>query len=509
MGTSSEIRGLIRRRVGIGEPGENKGRVTPPAAAEPVVEPLQPPGIELHSIDYVPASERHGTVRQLGALWFVSGVNLTGLATGVTTLAAGAGLVWTLVATVLGSLFGTFFMAFHSAQGPQLGLPQLVQSRPQFGYLGAAVTVWVFAFINYVAFNTSDAILSGDALQALAGLSPDVGYFLSASVAAVVAFYGYHWIHRINHWLTWPLMVVMIGLTTAALLAPSLPADAWAPGPFRLGPFMTVFAIVSGFQLGWAPYVSDYSRYLPADVGVRATFWWTYLPSACSAIWVFGLGAVLSTAGGAGRTPVETFRAVGDTLWPGFGTVAVVAQFIGLLSVMAINQYGGMMSLISIADSVRPVRPTRRLRAIGIVTMFALVWLIARGVGVERFAVFYGNVLIFIAYLFTPWTAINLVDYFFVRKGRYSIREIFRPDGMYGRWGWRGQAAYGLALLAMTPFMVTAPFTGPAARAFGGVDATIFIGLAVAGAAYLAFCRDLDLEAERRVVAAEGLIRHP
>ncbi len=478
----------------------------------PATEPLQPPGIELHSIDFVPASERHGTVRHLGALWFVSGVNLTGLATGVTTSAAGAGLVWTLVATVLGSLFGTFFMAFHSAQGPQLGLPQLVQSRPQFGYLGAALTVWVFAFVNYVAFNTSDAILSGDALQSLVGLTPNVGYFLSASAAAVVALYGYHWIHRINHWLTWPLMAVMAGLTAAALLSPSLPAEAWVPGAFRIGPFMTVFAIVAGFQLGWAPYVSDYSRYLPADVGVRATFWWTYLPSALSAIWVFGLGAVLSAAGGSGRTPVEAFRAVGDGLWPGFGTFAVVALFIGLLSVMAINQYGGMMSLISIADSLRPVRPSRRLRAVAILVMFVLVWAIARLVGVERFTAFYGNVLIFIGYLFTPWTAINLVDYFYVRKGLYSIREIFKPDGMYGRWGWRGQAAYGVALSAMAPFMVTAPFTGPVARALGGVDLTIFVGLLVAGTVYLRFCRDLDLDAEWRVVKAEGLVRgqrHP
>lgn len=136
-----------------------------PVEASP--EPRQPRGIELRSIDYVPAAERHGTVRHLGALWFVTGVNLTGLATGITTLSAGAGLVWTLVATVVGSCFGTFFMAFHSAQGPQLGLPQLVQSRPQFGYLGAAATVWVFAFVNYVAFNTSDAILSGDALHVL------------------------------------------------------------------------------------------------------------------------------------------------------------------------------------------------------------------------------------------------------------------------------------------------------------------------------------------------------
>jgi purine-cytosine permease-like protein len=32
-------------------------------------------------------------------------------------------------------------MAFHSAQGPQLGLPQMIQSRPQFGYIGALL-VW-------------------------------------------------------------------------------------------------------------------------------------------------------------------------------------------------------------------------------------------------------------------------------------------------------------------------------------------------------------------------------
>ncbi len=482
----------------------------PRAAApdEPSVEPLQPPGIELHSIDHIPASERHGTVRQLGALWFVSNVNLTGLATGVTTSSAGAGLAWTLLATILGSVFGTFFMAFHSAQGPQLGLPQLVQSRPQFGYVGAALTVWVFAFVNYVAFNTSDAILSGDALHALAGIEPDVGYALSATVAAGVAICGYHWIHRVNRWLAGPLLIVMLGLSLAALRSPPLPPEAWSPGPFRLGPFMTVFAIVAGFQLGWAPYVSDYSRYLPADVGVRSTFWWTYLPSALSAIWVFGVGAVLAAAATPGQSPVETCLAIGDGLWPGFGTLAVVLLFAGLLAVMAINQYGGMMSLISIVDSLRPVRPTRGLRVAGILTMFALVWAAARLVGVERFTAFYANVLIFIGYLFTPWTAINLVDYFFVRRGLYSIREMFRPDGIYGRWGWRGQAAYALAIAAMVPFMVTTPYTGPAARALGGIDATLFVGLAVAATTYRLLCRSLDLESERRIVAAEGLV-HP
>jgi len=39
-----------------------------------------------------------------------------------------------------------------------------------------------------------------------------------------------------------------------------------------------------------------------------------------------------------------------------------------------------------------------------------------------------------VLYFFIPWTAVNLVDYFLVRKGHYAIGEIFRPDGIYGRW---------------------------------------------------------------------------
>ncbi|WP_410572702.1 cytosine permease, partial [Bacillus sp. SIMBA_031] len=75
----------------------------------------------MHSIDWVPESERRGKVLHLGAIWFVANINLTSMATGIAALSIGAGLIWTVIATVLGSLFGTFFMAFHSAQGPQLG----------------------------------------------------------------------------------------------------------------------------------------------------------------------------------------------------------------------------------------------------------------------------------------------------------------------------------------------------------------------------------------------------
>ncbi|MCP2167772.1 purine-cytosine permease family protein [Goodfellowiella coeruleoviolacea] len=464
--------------------------------------------VERHSIDWVPHAERHGRVAHLGAVWFVSNVNLTAMATGAAALAVGAPLFWTVLATVLGSLFGTFFMAFHSAQGPHLGLPQLVQSRPQFGYVGAALTVWVFALVNYLAYNISDAIMAGSAVHLMTGLPASLGYPLAAVLAALVALFGYRWIHRINRWLALPSIILLVALTAVALNSDGLSPELWSAAGFRAAPVMTVFVIVAGFQLGWAPFVSDYSRYLHAHVPAGRVFWWTYLPSAISAVWVFVIGSIL-TAAVPGVDLVTALATATDRALPGLGAVAIAVLLVGLLDVMAINQYGGALTMISIRDSFRPVVPTRRVRATAIGAMLVLVWGVAQFVGTEHFAVFYGNVLIFLAYLFTPWTAINLVDYFLVRRGQYVIAEIFTADGIYGRWGWRGNTAYLIGLVSMVPFMVTAPFTGPAATALGGVDYSMFVGLPVAAVAYLVFSRSLDLAEERRLVAREGLLQPP
>ncbi|MCP2262156.1 Purine-cytosine permease [Streptoalloteichus tenebrarius] len=459
--------------------------------------------VERRSVDWVPHEERHGRVSDLGSMWFASNVNLTAMATGVTALSVGAPLAWTMVASTLGSLFGTFFMAVHSAQGPHLGLPQLVQSRPQFGYLGASLTVWVFALVNYLAYNTSDAILAGSAVHGVFGVPTTVGYLASAVVASVVAFFGHDWIHRVNRWLTWPMIALLVVLSVAAATNEAVPPLTLAG--FEPAPVMTVFVITAGFQLGWAPYVSDYSRYLASDVPARSAFWWTYLPSALSAVWVFVLGAAMAAAS-PGAEPVTAFAAAADTLADGFGRVAIAALLLGLLSVMSVNQYGGALTMIAIRDSFRPVRPTRRARALAVGAMFAVVWLVSHTVGAERFTAFYGNILIFLAYLFTPWTAVNLVDYFLVRRGCYVISAIFDPDGVYGRWGWRGNAAYLLGLAAMVPFMVTTPYTGPAAALLGGVDCSVLVGLPISGGAYWVLTRSLDLERERRLARDEGVL---
>ena len=57
-------------------------------------------------------------------------------------------------------------------------------------------------------------------------------------------------------------------------------------------------------------------------------------------------------------------------------------------------------------------------------------------------------------YLLVPWTTTNLIDFFFVRRGHYSIIDIFKPHGIYGVWSPRGLLAYGIGFAAEVPFMV-------------------------------------------------------
>lgn len=80
---------------------------------------------------------------------------------------------------------------------------------------------------------------------------------------------------------------------------------------------------------------------------------------------------------------------------------------------------------------------------------------------------------------------------------------------MYGRWQWRGLLAYGAGFVAMVPFFSIGLYTGPVARALGGVDISILIGLPVAAGIYLLACRSMDLDADRRAAASADLGLEP
>src|ERR1700761_1638869 len=118
--------------------------------------------VERHSIDPVPADQRHGSVTSLFTVWFGANMQMTPVVTGTLGTILGLPLQWAILALVLGNLFGAVFMALHSAQGPKLGIPQMIQSRAQFGVHGAILPL-VLVVLMYIGFFASSTVLGGAA----------------------------------------------------------------------------------------------------------------------------------------------------------------------------------------------------------------------------------------------------------------------------------------------------------------------------------------------------------
>lgn len=460
-------------------------------------------GLEIRSIDYVPLDERHGKLWHLGPLWFMSNAQIATLAVGLISITEGGNLIWSLIAIVAGTLLGTFFMAFHSAQGPQLGLPQMIQSRPQFGYVGALL-VWLFAYVQYAGFNVFNTVLAGDALHTTAHGSTKLWIVVVTVVGFVIALVGYDVIHKAERVLTYTFLVVF-GIFTVGVLADlHYPAGSFDLGGFSWTPFLAQFGVVAGYQISWAIYVSDYSRYLPPDVTVRKTFYWTYFGSALGGVWLMTLGALLAAWAGKDFDTIRSINAAGDKVFSGFGAIVLLFATLGLVSVTALNMYGGSLTLISAIDSFKRVQPTVsvRLLTIGLTAALSLVGALA---ATADFLTNFNNFLLLVLYLFIPWTAVNLMDYYVVRRGHYAIAEIFNPRGIYGRWGWHGIIAYLVGFGVMVPFFsVGTLYVGPVAHALDGADISLFIGLPVSALLYWWLTRSIDVAAETRVAEAEA-----
>ena len=458
--------------------------------------------IEQRSIGYVPLAARHGRAWHLWPVWFTGDAHLATLATGMIGVAQGLNLLWAAVAILAGGALGTFFMAFHAAQGPQLGLPQMIQSRPQFGYRGALL-VWVVALVTYVGFNAVNQLLAGQTLHLLTGIDPRLAFGGFSLIAVSLAVVGYDWIHLAQRVLAAVLIVALLIYSIGAVVTLRMPEAQFAAAGFVAIPFLTQFFAAAAYQLSWSIYVSDYSRYLPRDVGVRGAFWWTFSGALIGGAWMMLLGMV-AAASSPGRDLATAVRAAGDAVFGGFGAVLLLASLLGLVTVTSLNFYGGSLTLLSMADSFGRTWRGGRARLVSLAMIGAASTTIAL-FSSDDFVARFSDLLSLLLYLFTPWTAINLVDFYIVRHGHYSVREIFNPHGMYERWNWRGLTAYAGGFVAMVPFFSTGLYTGPVARALGGADIAMVVGLPVSAAIYLLSCRSLDVAADRRMAAAADL----
>ncbi|WP_419736281.1 purine-cytosine permease family protein [Pseudomonas sp. COR18] len=436
----------------------------------------QDPLIEQHTVDYVPLAERHGQARDLFTLWFSTNIAPLPIVTGAMVVQVfHLNLFWGLVAIALGHLVGGLVIALASAQGPRMGIPQMVQSRGQFGRYGALLIVF-FAAIIYIGFFISNIVLAGKSITGIVPSMPmSASLLIGALGATAIGVIGYRFIHSLNRLGTW----VMGGALLAGFIyifAHDLPADFFSRGGFNLSGWVATVSLGVIWQISFSPYVSDYSRYLPVDIGISRPFWATYLGASLGTILSFSFGAVAALATPEGTEAMLAVKQA--TGW--LGPILMVLFLLNIISHNALNLYGAVLSIVtSIQTFAGHWTPSIKVRVLLSGVILAGCCLVALGASADFISHFIGLILALLLVL-VPWASINLIDFYLIKRGVYDIASIFSADGgIYGRFNLHAIVAYFIGILVQLPFANTSLYVGPYANLVEGADLSWLVGLVV------------------------------
>ncbi len=451
-----------------------------------------PAGVERRSIDVIPAAERHGSPRNQFTLWFGANMQITALVDGALAVLFGADALWAIVGLTLGNVLGGTVMALHSAQGPRLGLPQMISSRAQFGVIGAILPL-VLVVLMYLGFASTGTVLSGQAINKMFGLTtPAVGIVIFGALTALVAIVGYRWIHALGRIATVTGILGWVWL--AYKLATSYDVGSLFAHPsFDIVSFLLAVSLGAGWQLTYGPYVADYSRYLPADTPDATTFWATFSGSVLGSSWSMALGALIASVPAQAGKPgflKNQVGFIGDLA--GGGLIALVLYLvivIGKLTVNTLNAYGGSMTMLTTVSALgrRAVLPP--LARAAWILVFIVASVLVAILATADFLNNFKNFVLVLLMVFTPWSAINLVDYYLISKERVDIPALYDPAGRYGAINWPTLAVYAFGVAVQIPFLAQTLYTGPLTTALGGTDISWIVGLVVTAALYYPLAR--------------------
>jgi len=410
--------------------------------------------VEPGGIEYIANRERHGSPIQLFWTWMSPNMEFATVFVGVLPIAVFGGGFWpTVFGVILGSLLGSTTHAILSSMGPRFGVPQMVEGRAAFGFFGnflPAGLSWLTASFGWFIVNSVSGTFALVTLTSVlsnksAVLDFRVAFVIVVVAQVIVAFIGHNMIHSFER-IIFPYLTVVFGLATIVVLAQAHPGvgfNASAPVAFGgpSGAFILAVFISFGYAIGWNPFASDYSRYLPRNssslrVGLAA------------GLGVFVSCAVLEIAGAAaatisklGANPTEQFT---NPLPTWLQILVLLGIAIGAVAANVLNIYSGSMAFLTLGIKL-PLEKRRAISAlvfgaIGLVIGLALQANVGPGTKYENF-------LLLITYWITPWLAVIITD-FVLHRGQYPERVFYDM----GWANWKGFVAMLAGIVATIPF---------------------------------------------------------
>ncbi|MCL5957877.1 MAG: cytosine permease [Chloroflexi bacterium] len=432
--------------------------------------------VEPYGVEHIPDAERHGKPWSLFTIWFAGNVNIAAWLAGFLAVTLfGLDIVTGILAVLIGNVLGGIAIGILSGMGAKLGVPQQVQSRGPFGFLGNFGPL-ASNVVNSVGWGAVNNILGAWALQKFLPIDFLPALLIMSAITIVVTVYGYNMIHRMNQYLTIVLGLMFLVMTIIAIPQGNftLAANPEAPLAFMgpVGAFITAVGVYFSYILTWMPFASDYSRYLPAKTPLRTSAGYTFAGVAIGTIWLQIVGVIVASVA-AGKTPVDMVV----NMVPGFWIPMIAAVFLGQLSTNALTIYGGALSACAFRI---PIKRWMAVILIGVIATAVALWAQA------DYASKFETLLLVLGYLIAPYVAILIVDFFAIQKQNVNLHSLFGGARVFN-WG---LVAWVIAVLVTVPFWSQSLYTGPIATAWPELgDVGYYIGFAVALIVYWPLAR--------------------
>ncbi|MFJ4894134.1 purine-cytosine permease family protein [Streptomyces sp. NPDC088788] len=426
--------------------------------------------VEGHGIEPVPESNRYGGPRRLFTVWFAPNLTMTGVFTGTIGIALGLDFRTALAAVVLGTVVGALPTAYLGTWGGLTGTGQLPLARLAFGR--AVALPGLLQWLSSVAWDALIGLFGGDALARLCGWPFWVGVLVMMAAQGALGVLGYEAIHRLQIVMTFVLAVAFTVIAWRMLDGVHPAATGSATGADRMGAFVLTSTIALSLSLSWAPYASDFSRYLPRTTSRPRMFWCTLLGLVVSFVAVQALGLW-----GASVLTDQTAAGVEELLGGGVaGAFGLLAVALAAVCSNAMNDYSGSLALQTLG--VRIPRPVAA--ALAAALGFPLVLWMHAADTTARFQ----NVLLFVGYWIPGFVAIVVVDWIARARERAGAPVDLAVETARRFPAWPSLLAFVAAFGAAVPFMDTGLYVGPVADALHGADLSYYVAFLVALALY-------------------------
>ncbi|WP_332059704.1 purine-cytosine permease family protein [Bartonella sp. CB74] len=438
--------------------------------------------IETHSIEPIPDSKRYGNIFSQFTLWMGVNLQITAVITGALAIVFGGDVFWSLIGLAIGQVTGGVVMALHAVQGPKLGIPQMISSQAQFGVYGACLPV-LLVCLMYLGFIATGVILSGQAISTLFGISENSGILLFTVATLIVAYVGYRLIHVLGK------LASLIGIIAFVYLFWKISTlhpltELITVQPFRWSTFLTAVGLSASWQITFGPYVADYSRYLPRNTSPYKVFYAVGGGSVIGAQTAMTMGVLAATIfqNKFMGHEVDYIVSLGGT-----GAVAIVLYLsivFGKLTVNTLNAYSGLMCLTIVYSYISRKGKVSQWERFMMLVAIIVVATGAALLGQHTFLIAFKSFLFFLLTFLTPWSAINLVDYYFFNHRAIDIAALNDPKGKYRAWNFTGFGVYILGVIVQIPFINNVFYSGPMVEILGNVDISWIIGLVIPAVIY-------------------------